>query len=207
MTRIYQEEIRYPEKGDKFFIETGDQNEIAWLNKVFQEFGSYADSYQTGALTLLDTALEKRELRDYHIYPAVFLIRHYLELRLKELIQGLHYCKDRTKDFPNHHDLQRLWYDFKVAYEEIGENPNDERFEIVGELIKEMTSVDPISMAFRYPVNKKGEVTQKLEFVNLKNLKETFIRVSFVFDGVAAQIGHYVELTEDMVREMYSYLR
>lgn len=200
---ILKEDIRYPEKNDKFFLDKGNPDEIAWLHKTFQQFGSYADSYQTGALTLIDTALSNKDLRDYNIYPAVFLIRHYLELRLKELIQGLNYCKEQNKNFPTHHDLQNLWSDFKKAYSSIGENANDVRFQIIDELIKEMTSVDPISMSFRYPVDKQGEKTQKLEYVNLSNLRETFIRVCFVFDGVAMQIAHYVEMTEDMMRDVY----
>lgn len=200
---ILKEDIRYPEKNDKFFLDKGNPDEIAWLHKTFQQFGSYADSYQTGALTLIDTALSNKDLRVYNIYPAVFLIRHYLELRLKELIQGLNYCKEQNKNFPTHHDLQNLWSDFKKAYSSIGENANDVRFQIIDELIKEMTSVDPISMSFRYPVDKQGEKTQKLEYVNLSNLRETFIRVCFVFDGVAMQIAHYVEMTEDMMRDVY----
>lgn len=200
---ILKEEIRYPEKNDKFFLDKGNPDEIAWLHKTFQQFGSYADSYQTGALTLIDSALSNKDLRDYNIYPAVFLIRHYLELRLKELIQGLNYCKEQNKNFPTHHDLQNLWSDFKKAYSSIGENTNDQIFQIIDELIKEMTNVDPISMSFRYPVDKQGEKTQKLEYVNLTNLRETFVRVCFVFDGVAMQIAHYTEMTEDMMRDVY----
>ena len=200
---ILKEEIRYPVKNDKFFLDKGNPDEIAWLHKTFQQFGSYADSYQTGALTLIDSALSNKDLRDYNIYPAVFLIRHYLELRLKELIQGLNYCKEQNKNFPTHHDLQNLWSDFKKAYSSIGENSNDQRFQIIDELIKEMTNVDPISMSFRYPVDKQGEKTQKPEYVNLTNLRETFVRVCFVFDGVAMQIAHYTEMTEDMMRDVY----
>lgn len=200
---ILNEEIRYPEKNDKFFVDNGNPDEIAWLHKTFQQFGSYADSYQTGALTLIDTALADKNLRDYNIYPAIFLIRHYLELRLKELIQGLNYCNKQNKNFPTHHDLQNLWSEFKKAYTVIGENSNDQRFQIIDELIKEMTSVDPISMSFRYPVDKQGVKTQKLEYVNLNNLRETFIRVCFVFDGVAMQIAHYAEMTEEMMSDVY----
>jgi hypothetical protein len=200
---ILDEEIRYPEKGDKFFIEKGEAEEISWLNKSFQGFGNYADSYQTGALNLIDMALNDKMLRDYHIYPVVFLIRHYLELRMKELIQGLNYCLNQNREFPKHHDIQNLWGEFKKVYTEIGENPNDTTFQTVDELIKEMSFFDPISMAFRYPVDKKGEKTQKLEYINLTNLKETFIRVSFVLDGVADLIANNVDTTEDLVRDVY----
>ena len=202
---ILKETIRYPEKDDKFFVDKGNPDEIAWLHKTFQEFGSYADGYQTGALTLIDSALTNKDLRDYNIYPAIFLIRHYLELRLKELIQGLNYCKEQTRNFPTHHDLQNLWSDFKTAYTKIGENSNDSRFKVIDELIKEMTSVDLISMAFRYPVDKVGQKTQKLEYVNLNNLRETFVRVCFVFDGVSMQIANYVSMTEEMMSEVYEH--
>lgn len=200
---IVKEEIRYPEKGDKFFIETGNPDEKAFLSKTFQDFGSYADSYQTGALSLIDSALHDKALRDYNVYPAVFLVRHYLELRLKELIQGLNYCKEQTRNFPTHHDLNMLWSDFKKAYSMIGENTKDTQFKAIDKLIKEMTSVDPISMSFRYPVNKSGNKLQKLEFVNLKNLRESFVRVCFVFDGVSMQIDSYVKISEDMMSEVY----
>lgn len=200
---ILNEEIRYPEKNDKFFVDNGHPDEIAWLHKTFQKFGSYADSYQTGALALIDTALSNKELRDYNIYPAVFLIRHYLELRLKELIQGLNYCQNQNKNFSKGHDLQRLWADFKKAYSSTGENSKNQRFKIIDQLIKEITSVDPISMSFRYPFDKKGEKTQKLEYVNLNILRETFVRVCCVFDGISMQIAYYVDITEDMMRDVY----
>ena len=66
-----------------------------------------------------------------------------------------------------------------------------------------MSSVDPISMSFRYPVDKTGQKTQKLKCVNLNNLREIFIRVCFVLDGVAMQISHFTEITEDMMRDVY----
>ena len=197
--KILEEEIRYPEKGDKFFIEEGDKGEIAWLHKAFQEFGGYADSYQTAAINLIDSALEEKEFRDYHVYPIVFLIRHYLELRLKELIIGIDYCENQTKQFPQTHDIQHLWSKFKKYYSDLGEDINDQRFRVVDDLIKEMSNVDPMSMKFRYPDNSNHE----FNYLNLSNLRENFIRVCFLFDGIAMQIAHYVEMTEDLVQNVY----
>lgn len=200
---LFEEEVRYPENGDAFFKDTGENSEIAWLQKTFQELGSYADSYQIGAIRLLDAALKEERLRDFLIYPSVFLIRHYIELRLKELLQGLKYCSEQSKVFPTHHDIQTLWGEFKKAYASFGQNSNDERFHVIDGLIKELSNTDPISMSFRYPVDKSGNKTQKLEFINLNILRETFIRICFVLDGVFTQIAHYVDLTEDMMRHAY----
>jgi hypothetical protein len=199
---LTEEEIRYPEKGDKFFIEDGSPDEIAWLNKTFEDLGSYADSYQTGALTLLNSALVNKDLRDYNIYPAVFLIRHYLELRLKEFIQGLNYHDKQSRDFPKHHDLQNLWSEFKASYSSIF-GINDKKFSITDALIKELSAIDPISMSFRYPVDKEGTKTQKLSHVSLVVLKETFIRLSFFIDDLAMEISGLVEVTEFMRQEVY----
>jgi HEPN domain-containing protein len=198
-----KEDIRYPQKGDKFFIDNGSPDEISILHKTFQDFGSYADGYQTGAINLIDSALNNSDLRDYNIYPAIFLIRHYIELRLKELILGINLCNGLTNEYPKSHDIQKLWRDFKTAYLSIGEDITDPRFDVIGELIEEMASVDPISMSFRYPVDKNGMKIQKLKTINLTNLRETFIRLGFVFDGVAMQIANYVEITEDIMRDVY----
>lgn len=201
--KLYEEEIRYPQKGDKFFIEEGKHEEMAWLNKSFQEFGNYADGYQTSAISLINLSLTDKSVRDYHIYPTIFLIRHYLELRLKELIQGLNFCNNQTKDFPTHYQLQNLYGEFRTAYKTIGEDPNTIDFQIIHKLINEISVIDPTSMAFRYPVDKSGQKTQVLEFVNLKNLKETFVRVCFVFDGVAMLIDSYVENTQNTLANLY----
>lgn len=201
---ILEEEPRYPEKGDAFFLENGEAKEISWVNKSFQEFGNYADSYQTGALNLLDLALKEDILRDLHLYPAVFLIRHYLELRLKELNQGLNFLLKDTKDFPPHHKLMNLYGDFKAAYAKFGQNPTDERFQALDVLISEMSHFDESSMTFRYPVDKGGVKTQKLEYVNLTNLKETFVRVCFMFDGIASLIADNVEMKEEFINDIYS---
>lgn len=202
--KILSEEIRYPQLGDKFFIDTGTQNETANIKAAFQEFGGYAYGYQTGALTLLDSAISEPDLQDFYIYPVVFLIRHYLELRLKELIHGLNFLKDQSNSFPDHHNLQNLWKDFKTAYYGQGQTLGDDIIKSTDALIKEFDDIDPNSMTFRYPVDKKGNKIQRLEMINLLNLKETFVRVCFFYDGVAMQIADYVETTEAMIQDMYS---
>ena len=194
---IYKEEIRYLEIGAKFFTDDGNQDEIAWLHKSLQNFGGYADGFQTGALSLLDSSLINKDLRDDIIYPAIFLIRQYIELRLKELIQYLNYIKERSYDFKSGHDIEILWDNFKEKYSSIIESLEEERTQIVSDLINEIVSVDPNSEAFRYPIDKHGNKTQKLEYVNLAQLKETFVRLCFYFDGLADQLNHYVELIKE----------
>lgn len=201
---ITGEEARYPEEGDKLFVEEGLPDDLAWLNGIFNNLGSHADSYQNGALTLIDASLTARHLRNYNVYPAVFLVRHYFELRLKELIQGLNYIHDQNRDFKKSHNLLHLWHDFILIYSELGEDINSKEIQLTHMLLKEISSIDPTSMAYRYPVDRNGVEIQKLEYINLRNFREIFVRVCFVFDGISMLIASKVELTEDLVREMRS---
>ena len=202
---IFKEKIEFPDKNDKFFIQEGYPEEIAWIHKPYQEFGTYADSYQTGALNLINCALKEKSLRDYNIYPAIFLIRHYLELRLKELIQCLNYLNNDTKDFPAHHKLDNLWGDFKSIYALQRDQVNEVKyFGNIDNLIKEFVSVDPDSMSFRYPIDKQENKSQKLEYVNLRNLKLTFIKVCSVFDIVSNQLNYFMEMKEESISDFYS---
>jgi hypothetical protein len=59
-------------------------------------------------------------------------------------------------------------------------------------------------MSFRYPVDKDGNKIQKLKTINLTVLRETFVRVSYMFDGIGMQLAHYVDITEGLMGEMYA---
>ena len=201
---LLEDPIRYPDNGRDFFHDKGSNDELAWLQKLFQEFGSYASGYQLGAIKLLDHALDEPRQRDFLVYPIVFLIRLYIELRLKELIQGLNYCQQQTKDFPSGHNIVNLWNDFKIKYQAVGESIADDSFKAMDSIIYELGNTETISMSFRYPVDKDGNKIQKLETVNLTELRKTFIRVSYMFDGISMQIDHYVDITEGLMCEMYA---
>ena len=191
--------------GDRLFIQTGSQ--LAWLNQAFQGFGDFADCYQNCALTLIDGALQDRSQRDYNIYPILFLIRHYVELRLKELIQGANYLDNQSADFPTGHKLQKLWNIFKIRYSEVIENlePGDPVILIINDLIDEISGLDPNSMTFRYPVDFEGNRIPKPEYINLQNLRQVFISLCMVLDGMAMQISHYTDSIDDMTYEAYRY--
>lgn len=207
--KILNEKPRQPNVGDKFFEDTGRFDEMANLRTVFQEFGGYAYAYQNGALSLLDASFDEPENKDLLVYPVIFLIRHYLELRLKELMQGLIFITNQQKPFPdnhklfNDHSLVNLWDKFKLAYSKIGQEIDGKILKSVNSLIIEVNIVDPKSISFRYPIDKNGKGTKRLEKINITNLRESFIRICFFFDELAMQIADYVENTEEMIRDIY----
>ena len=202
---LINEDIRYPEDETVLFKETGNVEDLAYARDMMQEFGSYADGYQTGALKLIDSALSSTSAkeRDELLYPIVFLLRHYMELRMKELIQALNYCLKREDNFPTGHNLDFLWGAFKEKYKELGEDISSNNFQNMDRLMSELHGFDPLSMSFRYPVDKDGSKTQKVVALDLLNLKDTFIRMSFMFDGISMQLAHYVDITNEMISDHY----
>lgn len=200
-----EEEIRYPEQDTILFKEQGSCDELANIREQMQEFGSYADGYQTGAIKLIDLALaaQFQGEKDQMIYPIVFLMRHYIELRLKELSQALNFCLEHHTDFPTGHNLKFLWRHFKEKYVQVGEDITSPSFQNMERLINELHDFDPISMSFRYPVDKTGNKTQTLKTLNLINLRDTFIRMSFMFDGMSMQLAHYIDITTEMISNRY----
>ncbi len=195
-------EIRGLESGDELFKSTGHPLELAWIHKSFQEFGSYASAYQIAAMRLIDSALDEnlRE-RDFLVYPIIFLMRHCLELRLKELVQGLNYCIEGDRQFTPRHEVDKLWEEFKEKYRLIGEDIDEEQTKVLDKLIREFHDFDRKSMEFRYPVDKSGNRFNKPEMINLAKLRETFGKMAYFFDCVSDQVSHYMDMAEEMARD------
>lgn len=192
---LIMEEINLPQSGDKFFIETGENDEIAWLHKSLQTMGWYAEGYKTAAISAIDATFNDRSLRDCNIYPAIYLIRHYLELRLKECIQNMNTLNNAQVKAPFHHRLKELWDIFNKDYSQLEESKESaDGLALMQILIIEIDAADPESLAFRYSEDKNGNLLQKLQYVNLQNLKNTFIKISNAFDGISMQLEHWVEL-------------
>ena len=198
-----EEETEFPKKGDKLFKEDGPVIHKAWLHKSFQDFGTYATSYGYAAKLLIDSILnEEQDGKDFLIYPVVFLVRHYVELRLKELIQGLNYCTSQNYEFPVHHRIDNIWGEFKCQYRQIGEKDDDDAFKSMDQLIKELSGSDPISMHFRYPVDKAGNLTQIHDYICFANMREVFKRISMLLDALSDQVDHYKNITQGLMNEL-----
>ena len=72
---------------DSFFKKSVDQYTAGWQRKWLENFGGYADKYKE-AFNILTTVIhDDLYNKDQLTYPIMFLARHIIELRLKELIQ------------------------------------------------------------------------------------------------------------------------
>jgi len=194
----------FPETDDKLFRhDLPDWTNNAVLNYLSGKFPPYATGYREGFSALVKECVEERGLNDILIYPIVFLARQYVELRLKEIIIGLHYCTDGTNEFPKTHKIDQIWFQFKSLYEGIGESTNEREFQHAERVIVEFALMDPLSVAFRYPVDKEGNKTIAISHINIRNFGEVMNRLANFLDAVSDQVSHYTDVTSDMYRDLY----
>ena len=191
---------------DHFFKKSVDQYTAAWQRKWNESFTGYADKYKEAVTKLSEIIHNDSYNKDQLTYPIMFLARHVLELRLKELVQlsngsivifqkkpkcKLQKILDRftgesattDKQEKKHkeptHSLSSLWDEFDKAY--CGEK--DKQYKRVGSLIKELNRLDSKSDTFRYPIHKNGTPTATFEFVDIENFIEVFLKVDGILEG------------------------
>lgn len=92
--------MNWPKRGNKIFLSNTMTFNKACLNFIPDQFGIYALGYREAAELLGQRCLNSRAEADSLVYPLVFLWRHYVELRLKELLRGLNYIDQQSREFP-----------------------------------------------------------------------------------------------------------
>ena len=98
--------LHWLKAGDEPFLRSKNPKSEARLDMVHHTLASYALAYKEAADRIISCALRRQvAYPDLDVLPAAFLYRHYLELKLKEIIcRGRRLCGDNT-DFPTGHDL------------------------------------------------------------------------------------------------------
>ena len=81
--------LPWPQKGDQLFNPSEDWWLSAYIQPWNKNFHAYAMGYKMAGDIISDvvTGADRghESTRDYVVYPVVFLYRHYIELRLKEI--------------------------------------------------------------------------------------------------------------------------
>jgi hypothetical protein len=190
MNRLLQPVLnqRFPKKGDVLFKpDRGPGRGLVTDPVGFRNFdGSfnpseglhiYEHGYKQAADVLCQKAIDECHVHTL-VFPIVFLCRHYIELSLKLLVlDASRFATDAAA--PQHkHDLRTLWKEAKTILPAVWPEVEPEQVEVVEACIIEMSELDPASMAFRYPCDKKGNLhLEKLHSVDLRNLED-------VMDGI-----------------------
>lgn len=193
----------WPKKGEQLFKSDIDRWHNACLNYCHDSYELYTLGYKRAADLLAEHILRTRRNQDVLVYPLVFLYRQYIELRLKELIKSGNLLLETPRRIPPHHKIDELWEQCRKILEKIFPEENSEDFSAVEECIIQFSEKDHISMAFRYPTDKKGKkLLPSLTHINLKNFSRIMDNLASLLDSVSMGISHYLDLKSDMRRSI-----
>lgn len=145
--------------------------------------------------------------KDFLVYPIVFLYRHFVELKLKEIIQDGRNLLDIESSLALEHRLDRLWKDARELLEEVEQhNPaaTNEVLDDAERLILELHGIDTTSTVFRYPRDRDGKPHDLgRDYLSLDRFCEGIQDLAAFLDGASTQVSVYL----DWKREQYSDYR
>lgn len=196
-----------PSSGDQLFVShQEDWWDNACLNWSHDAWTLYASGYGEAADLLVRHIEEHGAGQDMLVYPILFLYRQYLELEIKDLIRQGRRLQDIPGGFPKHHDIAGLWRTCHQLLSEIAPDDSVEELKQIDRLIEEFAAVDPSSMAFRYPEDKKGnDSLPGITHINLRNVREVMTAISNLLTGASCQIDEYLSIKSEMAAEYGSY--
>lgn len=166
-------------KGLTFILtESGDRKSEVLVGGDDCDFGTYCWGFLRAANVVVDHVVRSRlqgRWSDYSTfwecpaYAALFLYRHCLELRLKELIVAYGGClPDRE------HSLMNLWTGLKhVAGKGVTDVPGESRqdLEMAEQIIVRFDQIDVNSQVFRYPINRDKKPALRQMFIDMVEVK------------------------------------
>lgn len=201
----------FPRADDELFpvnLSSTDHYYSAWMGTgPSDKFSMYAVGYYDGAVQLVNACITTGHGLEYLVYPAVFLYRQYIELRLKELISKLNYCLNETTGFPHDHSIERLWNTFEalfIAFDDQGRDEAD--FTNAKRIIRQFNSVDP-GFAFRYPIDRQGNASLNMQYISLSHFAEVMQRLANFLNATIDYMEQYVDMADEMRRDFYSEIQ
>jgi len=147
----------------------------------YMGFSQLAWYYLRTANALIEITFSDSSKLDVYVYAAVFLYRHSVELRLKDLIWMSNFILGKGKVFPKKHNLIELWQCLKNNATSLLNSDfplSRDNVRYVEKTLKELTKYDPESDGFRYPFDKKMERTHPdVNHVDVRSLREQFNQI------------------------------
>lgn len=195
-----------PDGTEMLFKEETDLNFGAWLNNPTDKFFLYSDGYKKAGKKLLEMCKEEPYFINSLVYPLIFNYRHFIELRLKELLILGYELNDMNKDFKDTHSITSLWNSYRQDILKTIQDVSPEIQLNIEKLLNQFQAKDPKSMNFRYPVTKgiNREDSLNRTTIDLKNFEEVMNKIIYFFEWNFDILSNYTHLKHEMISEMYS---
>ena len=177
-------------KGDRLF-----KGDVDWWNNAVidlwsLEKGLYATGYKVSGDLLVDHVIRNQDSpRHALVFPVIFLYRQYLEIRMKDIIIAGSELIGTSGDFPGNHRLDELWRKCRPLLEGRVDSTDLDMSE---KYIQEFSDKDPTSQAFRYPNDRKGNLSLPENIIdnviNLRRFREVMGKIAAILDGASDDI-------------------
>lgn len=199
-------DLPWPNDGDKFFAAANGGREVnMWL--AIYGLNGLEGLYPDGFKEAADLVIEQYSrdtgppYRDQLLFPVCFLYRHYLELKMKQLLrlgERLQLVTVSEKKIWGSHDLGRLWGKAKELISARWPDADETPVNVVEAVINEISQVDPSGQTFRYDVSSKGEYHFDAipETVDLRNMRKTMDGVFHFLDGCCMDFSETLDTYE-----------
>ena len=160
-------------------------------------WGCYVEGYRDSVNSLLISIFNKKSaLNKNELLPLFFLIRHYIELNLKEIIAHEEFLNSNINQ-KREHNLLNLWSKSKPKIIELLKKPDiksnkylypyELKLKEITQFIEYLNKYDPDSFTFRYPVKTdfKSPTIKTIE-IDIQNIHKNFMRLESFFSNLQA---------------------
>jgi hypothetical protein len=188
-----------PGPTDQLFSSQKDWWNNACMNWTSSRWNLYASGYKEAADALVERIEARSSSQDTFVYPILFLYRQYLELQLKVMVRTLKHLQGIGPDFPKGHRIDRLWTEVEGLLRQAFPGESIDQLVETGRLIHEFAKVDPLSTAFRYPVDNDGNPSLPgFTYINLRNVRDVMAKISMPLEGAYTMAYEHLQYKLEM---------
>ena len=181
---------KWPEPGDNVFSSTpGGRRENLCLGfyPLPEDWERlYVDGFKQAAdcVVCARRAAPGPPYGDELLFPVAFLYRHYIELKLKQLLWYGQQLRLVPPGKIKGHKLTPIWTKARTFLEERWAGADPTPLDAIEEVISEFEHIDPKGLGFRYHIalDDTPLLQQCPDRVSLARLKETMDKVYYFFD-------------------------
>ena len=183
-------QLPWPNASSHVFLRGEPSRRVAWIPKDAAQWHRYACGYREGAERVYESWIALSD--DSLVFPIVFLYRHYVELRLKELLQSAERFLDLPRAWQSSHKIADLWGHLSKLLPEIVPDEPEVDLQNAERLLKELAEGDPLSFHFRYPESISGQKhLEDLERLDMVSFVDAMRRLSAFLDGASMALSVY----------------
>lgn len=163
--------------------------------KLSPMYPQHAEAFKIAADMILDSheAAVKGPHHDTLLYPVLYLYRHVLELKLKDVVLlGVtvgNFALEDVKEILGGHELCPLWTKVRVFFEK--NYPEDKQYPFIEAVVQEFHQVDRDGQTLRYDRQKdlkKRRYDKLPQYISVTNLRTTmdavYNHLDFAYAGV-----------------------